>query len=142
MPRHNLPKVLVTVLANGLVNVRTSEEMRVAVVNKPRLKTLKSLGRRTFGDSLRSATRFLRKRPVAADTLQRNRDELVQTFASAASETTAEATRQVFEVPVTARVRVEARSAEEARRLAREELGLDRDDDAETGTPRVLGNAE
>lgn len=130
-----LPKILVTVASSGLVKVRSSIAARVAVVNKPRLTALRTLDPRTAPARATSATRFIKRAAVAERDLIASRDSAVRELNGATGTGTASvARRTTFLVPVTQTVRVEATSAEEARRLALEEVGLE-ESEAQLGTP-------
>jgi hypothetical protein len=128
-----LPKILVQVHESGLVKVRSSFAARIAVVNMPRLKKLAEIDPTNIAARIISATRFMRRTPVEATELITTRDQRVRDLGVSAPETLS-APRTEYEVPVTQKVRVEATSLEEARRLALEELGLEADE-ATVGDP-------
>lgn len=135
-----LPKILVTVAASGLVKVRSSIAARIAVVNKPRLTALRTLDPRTAPARAVSATRFIKRAAVAERDLIASRDSSVRELSGApATGTASVARRTTFLVPVTQTVRVEATSADEARRLALEEVGLE-ESEAQLGTPTPAAN--
>ncbi len=120
MPRNNLPSVLVTILDDGLVRVRTSTEMQVAVVNSPRLRANANASA-TGADVLRKATRFIKKGVKTASELRAERDAAVAAINGGETIAPREEAFVTYSVPVM--VKVEARSAEEARRLAVEDNG-------------------